>query len=283
METSTATDERRVVDMQEDHKLTEFCDIGCGCRLANGTACSKQFSRDHYATMRGHAAELSWGELNMTVMGQIMALTACDSRPLNCTKHRHAEKERERSHTTYYHHGHKVCKRTFLFLHAIGDFRLKAIKNNYLAHGLVPRVHGHTGRLLSHSLTLSDVENLLKFVLQYTEANAILLPGRVPGYKRDDIQILPSTTTKKAVWLLYMETCQQLGERSLAYSTFCKVWSQFLPYVVVARPMTDLCWKCQQNSTAIVRSANLSEEEKSEVHTIISSTTIVEFLAIITT
>ena len=29
--------------------------------------------------------------------------------------------------------------------------------------------------------------------------------------------------------------------------------------------MTDLCLVCQQNSTAIVRSANLSEEEKSEV------------------
>ena len=126
-------------------------------------------------------------------------------------------------------------------------------------------MHGHTGRLISHGLTLADVESLLKFVLQYAEANAILLPGRVPGYKRDDVQILPSSTTKKAVWVLYVETCQQLAVRALAYSTFCKVWSQFLRHIVVARPMTDLCWKCQQNSTAIVRSANLSEEEKSQV------------------
>ena len=29
------------------------------------------------------------------------------------------------------------------------------------------------------------------------------------------------------------------------------------------QPMTDLCWQCQKNSTAIVRSSNCSEEEKS--------------------
>ena len=29
------------------------------------------------------------------------------------------------------------------------------------------------------------------------------------------------------------------------------------------KPMTDLCWQCQQNSTAVIRSANCSEEEKS--------------------
>ena len=31
--------------------------------------------------------------------------------------------------------------------------------------------------------------------------------------------------------------------------------------------MTDLCWTCQQNSTALMRSANTPEEEKSEVET----------------
>ncbi len=28
--------------------------------------------------------------------------------------------------------------------------------------------------------------------------------------------------------------------------------------------MTDLCWKCQDNNTKIFRSANLTEEEKSD-------------------
>ena len=35
--------------------------------------------------------------------------------------------------------------------------------------------------------------------------------------------------------------------------------------VMVLKPMTDLCWVCQQNSATIMRSANIPEEEKSEV------------------
>ena len=56
-----------------------------------------------------------------------------------------------------------------------------------------------------------------------------------------------------------------LSKWQIAYPAWCRVWKQFLPHVVVARPMTDLCWTCQQNSTAIICSANLSEEEKTEV------------------
>jgi len=36
-------------------------------------------------------------------------------------------------------------------------------------------------------------------------------------------------------------------------------------HVIVAQPMTDLCWTCQQNSTAIVCSAGPTEAGKSEV------------------
>ena len=90
-----------------------------------------------------------------------------------------------------------ATRKTTFFLHGIGDHKFQAIKASYLTHGLVPRVHGHTGRLVSHGLILADVESLVKFVMQYAEANAILLPGRMPGYKRDDIQILHSTQPKK--------------------------------------------------------------------------------------
>ena len=38
-----------------------------------------------------------------------------------------------------------------------------------------------------------------------TEANAMVIPGRVPGYNRSDIQLLPSSTTKHKVWKLYQE------------------------------------------------------------------------------
>ena len=48
-------------------------------------------------------------------------------------------------------------------------------------------------------------------------------------------------------------------------STFRKLWKQLLPYVVVCKPMSDLCWTCQQNNSRIVRQVNVPEDEKSEV------------------
>ncbi len=216
-----------------------------------------QYTQEHYAIMRGDAAELTWNELNMAIMGQVMALTCCDPQPLNSSMYRHASKGRVKNTVQFRHQGHRSCRKTFLFLHGIGDFRMRAIKTSYLSQVLVPRVHGHTGRIAPRSLILEDVRNMVKFVMQYAETNGILLPGRVPGYKRDDIQLLPCSTTKRAIWVLYQETCTTLSVRAVAYSTFCRVWNQFLRHIVVARPMTDLCWTCQQNSTAILRSANL--------------------------
>lgn len=56
----------------------------------------------------------------------------------------------------------------------------------------------------------------------------------------------------------------------VAYSTFTDLWNKLLPYIKVGKPMADLCWVCQQNSTLITRSMNKSEDEKSVVCTIVT-------------
>ena len=93
----------------------------------------------------------------------------------------------------------------------------------------------------------------------------MLLPGRVPGYKSSDVKLLPSSTTKHAIWELYLQAAATSVMRAVAYSTFTQLWRQLLPHVVVMKPMSDLCWVCQQNSTAIMRAANRPVEEKSIV------------------
>ena len=50
----------------------------------------------------------------------------------------------------------------------------------------------------------------------------------------------------------------------VGYSTFTNLWRSLLPSVILMKPMTDLCWQCHTASTAMLRSANLSEEEKLE-------------------
>ena len=52
--------------------------------------------------------------------------------------------------------------------------------------------HGNTKRLPHNALTYEDIIRIVKFLSNYAEEQAILLPGRVPGYKRDDFKLLPS-------------------------------------------------------------------------------------------
>jgi len=105
----------------------------------------------------------------------------------------------------------------------------------------------------------------VQFILHYAKVNAVLLPERIPGHKRDDVQLLPCSTTKQSVWLVYKEVARELSLKTAAYSTFLKLWQHLLPKIIVACPMTDPCLTCQQKSTAIICSANLTEEVKSKV------------------
>ena len=48
-------------------------------------------------------------------------------------------------------------------------------------------------------------------------------------------------------------------------STFNSLWRRYLPYIRRAKPMTDLCITCKDNSARIIRSTNLSAERLTEV------------------
>ena len=78
-----------------------------------------------------------------------------------------------------------------------GVDKLKALKLHYLLMGLNSRQHGNHNRLPANTLSIVDTRNVVRFLQNYAENHAILLPGRIPGYKRDDLQLLPSSTTKK--------------------------------------------------------------------------------------
>ena len=104
----------------------------------------------------------------------------------------------------------------------------------------------------------------MKFRKLNVEENAVLLPERIPGFKKDDIRLLSSSETKMNVWRMFKRTSKESGKHAVCYTTFVKLWEQFHPDVVVPKPMTDLCLTCQQNTSKLLRSANLPKREKSE-------------------
>ena len=64
---------------------------------------------------------------------------------------------------------------------------------------------------------------------------------------------------------------EQCGGHIMMMSQVSKVWPtvpsvvSLLPSVIIMKPMSDLCWTCQHNSPAVIRMANCSEAEKSDV------------------
>ena len=171
----------------------KFTEDTCGCTKADGKPCSTLFSLEHYIELRAQASFLTHDELDLVLMGSIMSTIMTND--VAWCRHKPTKRSRIRQH--YMHNGHTVCKTTFMFLHGVGKKRLIAVKDQYKNNGLETRIHKNSKRLPHNYRSLDVIKNVTRFLQNYTEENAILLPGRIPGYKRDDIKILPSSQSKK--------------------------------------------------------------------------------------
>ena len=146
-----------------------------------------------------------------------------------------------------------VVTRYELFIH----FNILFIANN--------RIHGNSGRKPPQALSRDELNRVLSFVKNYAEIHAILLPGRIPGLKDyEKVKLLPCNTSKGQLYLEYAESCEEIGIRACVESTFNSLWRRYLPYIHRAKPMTDLCITCKDNSARII-STNLSAERLTEV------------------
>ena len=98
------------------------------------------------------------------------------------------------------------------FLNRISQDRLTGLLKWYEANGLVPkekRSGGRRNNTRAHSF--EDIQRAVAFVSQYAEHHALVLPGRVPGFKRDDVKLLPSAETKAKVYGVYAATMKDSG------------------------------------------------------------------------
>ena len=65
-------------------------------------------------------------------------------------------------------------------------------KDHYEDNGISLRVHGNHGRLPPNATSQKVNEEVKNFLTNYVEENAVLLPGRIPGFKKEDIKLLCS-------------------------------------------------------------------------------------------
>lgn len=151
-----------------------------------------------------------------------------------------------------------------MYMHAVFKDRLAALVKHYLQNGVSPRIHGNKGKQPKHTLKVDDIERVVVFIHNYAEENAILLPGRIPGYKRDDLKLLPSSVSKAGIHKLYSDSCAASGHRAAGERTFYRLWQQYVPNVLPMKPMSDLCWTCQKNSALLLKASTKGLEEKTE-------------------
>ena len=121
---SSASDVRvelRPCDSVEEGLLATFTAVGCGC----SKKCSSQYSLSYIRDMRAQCYDLSHSELDLVLLGQLVAFTNTSEKVV--IESGHLGKERKKAYRSYHHAGKIVCEKTFRFLHTIGSNRLRTL------------------------------------------------------------------------------------------------------------------------------------------------------------
>ena len=104
---------------------------------------------------------------------------------------------------------------------------------------------------------------MVAFLENYAEDYAILLLGRIPGVRDyGKAKLLPSSVSRRMVYRQYADAGR---DHAFSESSFKRIWRKYVPHIYSIKPMTDLCWTCKKNSTAILRNAGCEIERQSQV------------------
>ena len=254
----TSQDTVEKATQEEDKKIDTFIYKSCGCQLGlKNTPCSGLFTKEQLLDQRLVCLALEKSELDMVVLAQLQAFS-------NDTE---ADAEQESAHRRNYiafmFKGRRICRKTFLFLHALSLKRYRNLLVHYNNNGLVAREHGNTSKSPHNRIAFTDVQDIVAFIERLAEIHALPLPGRMPNHK-DKALLLPSDISKSEVYRQYTEACILKSTQPVSWAKFHCLWSELLPHIDTMKPSSDLCFECQQNATRILQCANLTEDEKAD-------------------
>ena len=63
----------------------------------------------------------------------------------------------------------------------------------------------------SRLYSFEDFQRAVTYITNYAEIHGLVLPGRIPGFKRADVKLLPSSDTKLKVYQAYTSAMLESG------------------------------------------------------------------------
>ena len=167
-------------EITQRSKVEAFVRETCGCKLTEQEKpCSSAIPKEEFIDCRNNCMELSSTELDVVLLGAIHSSINCS----DISTSGGIETTRKRTGTPFFYHGKRICRKTFLFLHCIHQKRFYSLLK-HKKNGLSVRLHGNNKRLPSSTCSAETIENVVKFIGNEAEDQALLLSGRVPGFKR---------------------------------------------------------------------------------------------------
>ncbi|KAK2547349.1 hypothetical protein P5673_032757 [Acropora cervicornis] len=106
------------------------------------------------------------------------------------------EKRKRSQRSAFTFQARPISKEMLLRLYGISSSRFRRQKDHCEDNGISLRVHGNHGRLPPNVTSQTVNEEVKNFLTNYVEENAVLLPGRIPGFKKEDIKLLSSRKVK---------------------------------------------------------------------------------------
>ena len=76
------------------------------------------------------------------------------------------------------------------------------------------------GKKHTKTLSMADAKRVYQFIKTYAEEHAVSLPGKIPGFKRDDMLLPPSSTPKSQVHRPLLASCEVASTRFMLSKTY---------------------------------------------------------------
>lgn len=116
----------------------------CTCQYNDGKPCSTRFLAEELKMIQSTFMEMSREEMDIVILAKL----SCGmhlSQLTSCSKKKE-QTVRNSQRTDFFHHGMKICRATFKYIHNIGQDKLNALIKHYKQHGITPRRHGNLKR-----------------------------------------------------------------------------------------------------------------------------------------